>query len=89
MLGDKTCADSFACVCVQKDQKLGVTIHTFGQDLSYNQDNSILSKLELRPRIDGEGVEDGQADEDLRSTPYHLSATTGRRRTFLVRRPSY
>ena len=25
-------------VCVRKNQKLGVTVHIFGQDLSYNQD---------------------------------------------------
>ena len=31
-------ANSFDWVCVRKNQKLGVMIHIFGQDFSYNQD---------------------------------------------------
>ena len=31
-------ANSFDWVCVRKNQKLEVMIHTFSQDFSYNQD---------------------------------------------------
>ena len=51
-------------------------------------ETSPSSKLELRPRINGEEDEDGQAHEDPRSTPYKSSATTGRPHVLLARRPS-
>ena len=31
------CVDSFACVCVQRNQIVVVMIHTFSQYVSYNQ----------------------------------------------------